>query len=307
MYFEQLAYFIEVANAKSMSAASNNLHVTQQNISKAIKQLETELGVQLFDRTTNGVFLTKAGKSVYSDVLEISTRISMLKKKYVQEQVLEEKGNLSILSAFGFGNLQVEITNRFAQKYSNYSVEICETDPDFIYKNLLNNKEYDVILTETDDINIFFQQEVMQKYHAFLIKTDALRLQAAKFSPIANQKSISINSLAYLPLIGYHSSNCMPYFFQILNKHGVMPQATYSVNNLITAFTFLENGVAYGLTTKYMNTHVPKAFTENLLLLSLREKIDISYILLLEKQEFEKKSSMKFFYETFCEMYKLLF
>ena len=295
MYFEQLAYFIEVANTKSMSAASNNLHVTQQNISKAIKQLETELGVQLFDRTTNGVFLTKAGKSVYSDVLEISTRISMLKKKYVQEQVLEEKGNLSILSAFGFGNLQVD------------SVEICETDPDFIYKNLLNNKEYDVILTETDDINIFFQQEVMQKYHAFLIKTDALRLQAAKFSPIANQKSISINSLAYLPLIGYHSSNCMPYFFQILNKHGVMPQATYSVNNLITAFTFLENGVAYGLTTKYMNTHVPKAFTENLLLLSLREKIDISYILLLEKQEFEKKSSMKFFYETFCEMYKLLF
>ena len=92
MYFEQLAYFIEVANAKSMSAASNNLHVTQQNISKAIKQLETELGVQLFERTTSGVFLTKAGKSVYSDVLEISTRISMLKKKYVQEQVLEEKG-----------------------------------------------------------------------------------------------------------------------------------------------------------------------------------------------------------------------
>lgn len=307
MYFEQLTYFIEVANTKSMSVASNNLHVTQQNISKAIKQLETELGVQLFDRTTNGVFLTKVGKSVYSDVLEISTRISMLKKKYVQEQILEEKGYLSILSAFGFGNLQVEITNRFAKKYSNYSVEICETDPDFIQKNLLNNKAYDVILTETDDINVFFKQEVMQKYHAFLIKTDALRLQAAKFSPIANQKSISINSLAYLPLIGYHSNKCMPYFFQILNKRGVMPQATYSVNNLITAFTFLENGVAYGLTTKYMNTHVPKAFTENLLLLPLREKIEISYILLLEKQEFKQKSSMEFFYETFCEMYNLLF
>ena len=56
-----------------------------------------------------------------------------------------------------------------------------------------------------------------------------------------------------------------------------------------------------------MNTHVPKAFTENLLLLPLREKIEISYILLLEKQEFKQKSSMEFFYETFGEMYNLLF
>lgn len=74
MRLEQLQYLITIAHCHSMRKASETLHISQQNISKAICNLEDELGVQLLERTTTGCFLTQDGEKVYHLASEICQR-----------------------------------------------------------------------------------------------------------------------------------------------------------------------------------------------------------------------------------------
>lgn len=70
----QLEYFSEVAKHLSFTKAASTLHVSQPSISKAIKNLEGELGVPLFYRSSKNLELTDAGKAVLvntKNVLEV--------------------------------------------------------------------------------------------------------------------------------------------------------------------------------------------------------------------------------------------
>ena len=62
MTIQQLQYVMEISRTGSVSKAAKTLFLSQPNLSNAIKNLENELGVNLFVRTLNGTELTAAGK-----------------------------------------------------------------------------------------------------------------------------------------------------------------------------------------------------------------------------------------------------
>lgn len=283
MYLEQFMYFIEVANTKSMSVASNNLHVTQQNISRAIKQLETELGVTLFTRSKNGVFLTEDGQAAYGNILSILTSVETLKQKFIHNDLSEKEKKIYILSVYGLGHLQTEISQILIQKYPRYSFIIHEKEAPLINQELLSNNDYTIVTSQSDNLDDFMTSTLQEKYHAFLIKTSSLKLQVSIHNPIALQKSISLNVLSYLPFVSYCTDNNTPHFLEILRKRGVTITPTFSTNNTITSFSLMKEQGACALTTKYINMHIPKTFTNDLILIPLREKINIHYVLFLNK------------------------
>lgn len=65
MNLTQIEAFCMVAQVKSMSEGARQLHISQSSLSYQIQLLETDLGVELFTRTTKGVELTEAGEIVY--------------------------------------------------------------------------------------------------------------------------------------------------------------------------------------------------------------------------------------------------
>src|SRR6188508_2076465 len=60
----QLRYFIAVAERGSVSQAAVDLHISQSALSETLRKLETELGVDLLERSSRGVALTSAGDAL---------------------------------------------------------------------------------------------------------------------------------------------------------------------------------------------------------------------------------------------------
>ena len=63
MTIHQLQSFLAVAEKQSFTAAADTLYISQSALSQQIRQLEHQLGFQLFDRSTRQVTLTEAGRS----------------------------------------------------------------------------------------------------------------------------------------------------------------------------------------------------------------------------------------------------
>ena len=107
MELRQLKYFLEVADARSFVGAANNLFVSRQAVSKAVGQLEGELGVELFVRDPSGAFLTPAGLIFYdrirSSVMELERVCNLSTKVPAAEQTAFQEIHPSCLTRF-YGN-----------------------------------------------------------------------------------------------------------------------------------------------------------------------------------------------------------
>ena len=62
MTLTQLRYAITVANSDSMNEAARNLFISQPSLSAAIKELEEEVGIEVFRRTNRGISVTPEGE-----------------------------------------------------------------------------------------------------------------------------------------------------------------------------------------------------------------------------------------------------
>ncbi len=85
MRIEQLECIVDIARTGSFSSTANNLFVSQQAVSKSMKQLEQELDAELLVRTNTGVYITKEGQRVVE----------------FARKVLEEKEQLSVDLQYG--------------------------------------------------------------------------------------------------------------------------------------------------------------------------------------------------------------
>jgi LysR family nitrogen assimilation transcriptional regulator len=71
MDLRQLRYFIKVVDCLNITRASEALHIAQPAISQQMRNLESDLGMQLLERSANGVAPTAAGQTLYRHALEL--------------------------------------------------------------------------------------------------------------------------------------------------------------------------------------------------------------------------------------------
>ena len=91
-----LKSFYTVARFKSYSKASQNLLVQQPALSKTVKTLEEDLGVQLFQRVGRGVELTREGEYIYSRCHEIFAQVEQI-KNYARNEDVPLKESITIV------------------------------------------------------------------------------------------------------------------------------------------------------------------------------------------------------------------
>ncbi|MFD6157584.1 LysR family transcriptional regulator [Nocardia sp. NPDC060256] len=106
MSLRQYEYALAVAEAGSVTAAAELLHVAQPSMSQQIRGLERELGVQLFDRTPTGLVPTAVGQAFLREA-EIAVSASRRARATARAGADELVGELVVAAQLGFGTRQL--------------------------------------------------------------------------------------------------------------------------------------------------------------------------------------------------------
>src|ERR1700732_1115539 len=95
MAMKKLEYFRHVAELGSFTRAASFLSVVQPALSRQVRQLEVELGQNLFDRNGRGVVLTDAGTSLLEHTRGILTQVGRARQE-LEEQRNGDSGHLAL-------------------------------------------------------------------------------------------------------------------------------------------------------------------------------------------------------------------
>lgn len=91
-----MRYAVEVAQAGSINKASERLLVAQPNLSRSIKELEADLGITLFDRSSRGMFLTPDGEQFIGYAKKILNQIDEVEQVYKGGKSLKRRFSVSV-------------------------------------------------------------------------------------------------------------------------------------------------------------------------------------------------------------------
>ena len=126
MNFVQLKYAVETARVGSMSHASRNLFVAQPNLSRAIRDLEEELGITIFTRSTNGIAVTADGEEFIRHAREIVARMENMENFYRVRQPITRRFSICVPRSGYISDAFVKFSNTL--EGDGYELYYKETD-----------------------------------------------------------------------------------------------------------------------------------------------------------------------------------
>ena len=136
-------YFYQVAKYESYTKASQELMISQPSLSYSIKVLEEQLGIKLFKKEKNHVYLTDAGKEIYSKLIEAFEIIDSIDSN---NSDISGKVILGLRPAFAEETLPVYL-HELHLIYPNLQVDYITGESDQLKKMLINH-EIDILIDE---------------------------------------------------------------------------------------------------------------------------------------------------------------
>ena len=201
MTLEQLYYFSEVYRYKSITYASETLHISRQSLSTIIRKLEKELNVQLFIRNINGVISTEAADSLYQSATIILTEQAAIYQNMTQFAASPCSDDTS-------NSLYVALPESIISLYSETFIE--ELSKSFplttfylskvsITNNYSFYKSNDITIY-LDVSDLYLKTYSQEKYIAEKIFSAPLYIWVAKNSPLCELEHITASHLQTYPL-----------------------------------------------------------------------------------------------------------
>jgi len=91
-----LRYAVEIEKTKSISKAAENLYMNQPNLSRAIKELEEDLGILIFKRNSKGISVTIQGEELLIHAKKILKQIDEVESLYKNKNKIKQKFSISV-------------------------------------------------------------------------------------------------------------------------------------------------------------------------------------------------------------------
>ena len=196
MTLKQLTYFLEIAKMKNFTKAAANLYISQSALSKTVKAMESELGVQLVDRTVNHFKLTPEGEIFYQKgLIAIKNINSELEDLY--GSLGTEKGHITVGIPPVIGTAYfTSIIYKFRNMYPDVELKIIEAGANTI-KKWVSEGEVDIgvviLPVSNDDFNVI---PIVTAENVLLVNKNhpLAQYDEVSFKMLKDERFIALNS-----------------------------------------------------------------------------------------------------------------
>lgn len=268
--FELYRIFYTVANYGNITKASEELMISQPAISKSIKNLEEQLGGQLFVRTKRGVFLTEEGKEFYNYIKQAMEYIHRAENKFT-DLINLEVGSIRIgISTTLVKEFLLPYLEEFHSLYPKIDIEIV-TDVAAVLIPKLRNGLIDVVvlnlngMEDYDDISFTKCREL---HDVFVV---------GKAFEDLSKKKISLKELNNYPIIlQSKTANTRKFLDSVTEKYNVSlkPNIELASYSLVVQFAKIGLGIGYA-TKEYIGQELEN---KELFVLDIEEDIPSRFV-----------------------------
>ncbi len=198
MKLQQLKYIVEVLNHNlNVSATAENLYTSQPGISKQVRMLEDELGVQIFGRSGKHLtHVTSAGQDIINLSREILSKVESI-KAVANEHTLPDQGKLNIATTHTQARYALpQVIQGFMKKFPKVSLHMHQGTPQQISDAAAKGNADFAIATEA--LHLYSDLVMLPCYHW------NRSVVVAKSHPLAKKaNNLTVHDIAKFPLITY--------------------------------------------------------------------------------------------------------
>lgn len=206
MTLAQLHYVITISDTKSINKAAEILYVSQPSLTNAIKELEKELGITIFNRSGKGVTLTGDGEEFLINARQLYSEYQSLSEKYITGKRLKKKFAISTQHYSFAVKAFVEMVKEFDA--SEYEFAIRETKTREVISD---------VASLHSEVGILYLSEFNKRALTKLFKSNDLEFHPLincnayvyvwKNHPIAKETSVNFEKLKEYPCLSFEQGD----------------------------------------------------------------------------------------------------
>lgn len=212
MTLQQIKYIVTVAETGNITEAAKRLFISQPSLTNAVRELENEMQVTIFNRTNKGVVVTNEGDVFLSYARQILEQVGLLEEKYLN--VKERRPRFSVscqhysfaVNAFVdvikmFDADQYDFTLRETQTYEIIEdVSKLRSEIGILYVSSKNEEIIGKLLKQND---LEFQELFIAKPHVFIYSKH----------PLAERENIALEELEEYPYLSFEQGEYNSFYF----------------------------------------------------------------------------------------------
>lgn len=236
MTLQQLEYIIAVYRLRHFAKAAEHCGVTQPTLSAMVQKLETELGVKLFERSSQQVVPTQVGRLVVEQAWKVVQRAARIKQIVAEQQhAVAGEFRLGILPTIA-PYLLPRFFPDFCRKYPEVEIKAVELKTDDIRRELAKGEIDAAIMVNLNDMdNLEFYPLYQERFYVYVSRQD----------PLFNHKNIKTADLGNKTLWLLDEGHCFrDQLVKFCNLKGARKsKATYSLGSIETFMRMVEGGM----------------------------------------------------------------
>ena len=212
MRIQQLEYLEKIVEAGSINEAAKRLFLTQPSLSNAVKELENEMGIQIFQRSSGGISLTAEGREFMTYSKQILDQVNLMNERYKNGQQRKQSFSVSAQHYAFVVHAFVELIK--SVNANEYQFTLRETETQNIFNDLAQFKsELGILYTNR------FNQKIMQR----LFKENNLvftplfvakpHIFVSRYNPLTSKSSVNLSDLEDFPYLSYEQGEVNSFYF----------------------------------------------------------------------------------------------
>jgi len=253
MTLQQLRYIIKIVECGSISEAAKQLFISQPSLSNAVKELESELGIEIFYRTAKGISLSVDGREFLSYARQVIEQIELLEHRYLGKKPSKQLCSVSTqhyaFAVNAFVNLlkaldvdEYEFTLRETRTYEIIEdVKNLRSELGIIYLSNFNEKVLIKLLKENHlTFNLLFEAAP----HVFI----------SSLHPLAGETKVSLEDLDDYPFLAFEQGEYNSFYFSEEILSTFPRKKTIHVSDRATLFNLLIGLNGYTICTGVLSS-----------------------------------------------------